>query len=256
MAKSRFYFPAALDAHQEVDLPEAIAHYATRVLRLKDGADIILFDGRGGEYPARLHIQGKTARATTGQHIAREAELAGHIHLVQGMASGDKMDWIIEKAVELGASRVTPVAAEFSVVQLRGTRLERRVQHWRRVAQSASEQCGRNRIMTVDRPCTLQQLLEQETPATATAAFLCHPDYGISLRQAVEHVSPTLAAPEHGTAPVLRLLVGPEGGWSAQEVSLADSHGIPAVQFGTRVLRTETAGLALIAASTALLDWG
>lgn len=251
----RFYFPSPLQPNLTVALPEALAHYATRVLRLKDGADVVLFDGHGGEYPARLHIKGKKAEATTGAHNPREAELAGQIHLVQGMASGDKMDWIIEKAVELGAWRVTPVAADFSVLQLRGERLERRVKHWQRVAQSASEQCGRNRVLVVDRPCTLAQFLEQTPTRPDDGALFCHPDYGTPLKQAVSQYLQRITKADTDHPPRLRLLVGPEGGWSDQELALAAQHNMLPVQFGTRVLRTETAGLALIAACTALLDW-
>src|SRR5690625_3569567 len=177
MARPRFYYPSSLQPRQQFELPDTVAHYALRVLRLKTGADIILFDGDGGEYPARLESSGKRAFAMTADHDPREAELAGRIHLVQGLAAADKMDWIIEKAVELGAHRVTPIAARRSVLQLRGERLEKRLAHWQRVAQSASEQCGRNRIMVVDRPCSLQTFLEEHASSTGRdTTLLCHPE--------------------------------------------------------------------------------
>lgn len=255
MSRSRFYFPDALQAHQHLELPDALAHYALRVLRLKNSAPITLFDGHGGEYPAILEIQGKRAFAKTGDHIPREAELAGHINLIQGLPTGDKMDWIIEKAVELGAHGVIPIAAQRSVLQLRGERLQKRLLHWRRVAQSASEQCGRNRIMTIEQPCTLHDHLEQASTANVEATFLCHPDYGTPLNEAIDAFKNKLAVSSHNTTPVLNLMIGPEGGWSDSELTRADQCGITAVQFGTRILRTETAGLALIAATTALLNW-
>lgn len=255
MSKPRFFYPAALQAHQHIELPDAIAHYALRVLRLKSDTEIVLFDGQGGEYPARLECVGKRGFAITGAHDPREAELAGHITLIQGLPSADKMDWIIEKAVELGAHRVIPVAAQRSVVQLRGERLEKRLQHWQRVAQSASEQCGRNRIMAVDRVWSLKEVLERAALAANEATFLCHPDYGTPLGQAIRGFTQALNTSTTTDTPRLNLMIGPEGGWSEQELTLADQHGITPIQFGPRVLRTETAGLALIAASTALLDW-
>lgn len=255
MNKHRFFVPAPLHAHQRVELPERTAHYALRVLRLKTGAEVVLFDGRGGEYPAQLECTDKQAIALTAAHDPREAELAGKITLVQGLPTADKMDWIVEKAVELGASRIIPIAAQRSVMQLRGERLEKRLQHWQRIAQSASEQCGRNRIMKVDPPCTVKLFLQQRASDPTAVTLLCHPDYGIPLDQAIEHFTDTIRSGDESTRPALNLMIGPEGGWSEAELTLARQHGVNAIQFGSRILRTETAGLALIAASTALLGW-
>lgn len=227
-------------------MPDALAHHAVRVLRLRDGAGIVLFNGLGGEYPATLVIEGKSAWAQLGDHRAREAELAGLITVVQGLPSGDKMDWVIEKAVELGASRVTPIAAQRSVLQLSGSRLEKRVAHWARVAQAASEQCGRNRLMPVDPPVALRAWLS--SPASGLR-LLCHPQ--------ADHTLSEVLTREAANAPLseISLLIGPEGGWSDSELELAAGHGVQSVRYGSRVLRTETAGLALIAAVTALLNW-
>lgn len=255
MSKPRFYYPAPLQAHQRFELSESVTHYAQRVLRLKSGAEIVLFDGHGGEYAAQLECASKHAVAFTGAHNPREAELPGQINLIQGLATADKMDWIVEKAVELGAHRVIPVAAQRSVLQLRGERLQKRLQHWQRVAQSASEQCGRNRIMPVERPCTFEQFLAGMKPEPASVTLLCHPDYGIALDQAIRTVDDTATSDASTGFPVLNLMIGPEGGWSEYELTLAHQHGVNAIQFGPRVLRTETAGLALIAACTALLGW-
>src|SRR5690606_25237436 len=196
--------------------------------------------------PATLEIDGKAAYALLGAHDPREAELAGRIILVQGLPSGDKMDWVVEKAVELGASRVTPIAAQRSVLQLSGPRLEKRVAHWSRIAQSASEQCGRNRLMSVDVPMGLRDWLEQPC---AGLRLLCHPEATPTLAEALA------AASRSSPIQSLCLLVGPEGGWSDAELALAAQHGVQSVRFGPRVLRTETAGLALISAVTALLGW-
>ena len=247
MSLPRFFCDSPLAAGAHLVLPDALAHHAVRVLRLKDGASIALFNGQGGEYPATLNVEGKSAWAQLGDFNPREAELAGSITLVQGLPSGDKMDWVIEKAVELGASRVTPIAAQRSVLQLSGPRLDKRVAHWSRIAQSAAEQCGRNRLMPVDTPMTLRDWLAR--PAVGLR-LLCHPDAIETLAEALNAISD-----QNTSRPSLSLLVGPEGGWSDSELALAAQHDVQSIRFGPRVLRTETAGLALISAVTALLEW-
>ncbi len=243
MSAPRFFCDIALSAGTRIALPDALAHHALRVLRLKAGETVVLFNGQGGEYPAVLEVDGKAGYATLGDFNPREAELAGRITLVQGLPSGDKMDWVVEKAVELGAARVSPIAAQRSVLQLSGPRLDKRVAHWQRIAQSAGEQCGRNRLMAVDAPQTLADWLAQ--PADGLR-LLCHPEAGDDLAGKLRS-TPDLHA--------LTLLVGPEGGWSDKELELARQAGVQAVRFGPRVLRTETAGLALLAAVGALMGW-
>lgn len=243
MSAPRFFCDIPLSAGARIALPDALAHHALRVLRLKAGESVVLFNGQGGEYPAVLDVDGKAGYAQLGDFSAREAELAGRITLVQGLPSGDKMDWVVEKAVELGASRVSPIAAQRSVLQLSGPRLDKRVAHWQRIAQSAAEQCGRNRLMAVDAPRSLADWLAE--PAEGLR-LLCHPEAGEDLAGKLR-ATPGLTA--------LTLLVGPEGGWSDKELELARQAGVQAVRFGPRVLRTETAGLALVSAVSALLAW-
>jgi 16S rRNA (uracil1498-N3)-methyltransferase len=243
MSAPRFFCDIPLSAGTRIALPEALAHHALRVLRLKAGETVVLFNGQGGEYPAVLDVEGKAGFAQLGDFTAREAELGGHITLVQGLPSGDKMDWVVEKAVELGAARVSPIAAQRSVLQLSGPRLDKRVAHWQRIAQSAAEQCGRNRLMAVDAPQSLADWLA--LPAEGPR-LLCHPEAADDLAGALR-ATPGVQA--------LTLLVGPEGGWSDKELELARQAGVQAVRFGPRVLRTETAGLALISAVSALLGW-
>lgn len=243
MSAPRFFCDIPLSAGARIALPDALAHHALRVLRLKAGESVVLFNGQGGEYPAVLDVDGKAGHAQLGDFSAREAELAGRITLVQGLPSGDKMDWVVEKAVELGASRVSPIAAQRSVLQLSGPRLDKRVAHWQRIAQSAAEQCGRNRLMAVDAPRSLADWLAE--PAEGLR-LLCHPEAGEDLAGKLR-AAPGLTA--------LTLLVGPEGGWSDKELELARQAGVQAVRFGPRVLRTETAGLALVSAVSALLAW-
>src|SRR5690606_25837038 len=209
----------------------------------RHGTGVILFDGLGGQYPATLEVDGKRAWAQTGAHIAIEAELPVRTVLVQGIASGDKMDWVVEKAVEMGVSQLVPIAADRSVIQLSGERREKRLRHWQRVAISASEQCGRNRLMDVAPVQTLQEWLSQPEPELLRLA--CHPNAESDLHDSVIH--------HHGA---LALMIGPEGGWSDEELALMRQQGLTQVRFGPRVLRTETAGIALMAALTAIKRWG
>lgn len=218
MSAPRFFCDAPLSAGARIALPEALAHHAIRVLRLRAGESVALFNGQGGEYPAVLEIEGKAGFAQLGAFDPREAELAGRITLVQGLPAGDKMDWVVEKAVELGAARVCPIAAQRSVLQLSGPRLEKRVAHWQRIAQSASEQCGRNRLMAVDAPVTLADWLTQ--PAEGLR-LLCHPEADADL------------AGRLGATPGLQsltLLVGPEGGLVGQGIGPGTRGGRPGRQ--------------------------
>lgn len=241
MPAPRFHCSIPLAAHARIELPKDLAHHALRVLRLRPGAAISLFDGTGGEYAATLDSEGKAAWADTAEMNPIERELPGHITLLQGMASGDKMDWIVEKAVEMGVTRIVPIAAQRSVLQLTGARLEKRLQHWRQIAVAASEQCGRNRLMHIDTPASLAQALPT---VTADIALLCHPEDGSTLAQSI----PT-------DARQIALLVGPEGGWNEVELTCARRSGALPLVLGPRVLRTETAAIALTAAVCAQLGW-
>jgi 16S rRNA (uracil1498-N3)-methyltransferase len=240
MPVPRFFCPAPLQADCRIELPPELAHHALRVLRLADGAAIALFDGTGGQYPATLRVDGRRALAQVGGHEAVECELRGTLILVQGIAAGDRMDWIVEKAVELGVTELCPVAADRSVLRLAGPRLDKRLAHWRAIVQAASEQCGRNRLMQVHAPTPLAACLE----ALEGPVLFCHPDGSRDFRSALQEVQTRLC-----------LMVGPEGGWSPEELAGARRRGLEGVRFGPRVLRTETAGLALAAAATALLHW-
>ncbi|MFA5489646.1 MAG: 16S rRNA (uracil(1498)-N(3))-methyltransferase [Candidimonas sp.] len=242
MSLPRFFCATALAVGDAIALPDGPAHHALRVLRLSPGSEIVLFNGQGGEYRARLLPEGKNVTITHFDPVERELSL--DITLAQGIPSGDKMDWVIEKAVELGARRLTPIDAQRSIVQLRGDRLAKRMQHWRRVAQSASEQCGRNRLMRVDEPMTLDACVTRCSQENRTILF-CDPDAPSRLAQAVA-----------GARQAVTLLVGPEGGWSPQEQDIIQKRELIALRFGNRILRTETAGLALIAAVSALKTEG
>jgi len=250
MSLPRFFVDLPLAANTRVPLPADIAHHAFRVLRLRDGEDVILFNGQGGQVPARLEAEGKGGWAALGDHDPREAELPGRITLVQGIASGDKMDWVIEKAVEVGAHAIQPIAATRSVLRLSGDRLDKRLVHWRRIAVAACEQSGRNRVPQVFAPLTTEQYVLSGATGDSSAPLrlICDPDAKDRLT--------ILATQRPGDlANGVELLIGPEGGWSPEEMALAARHGVQPVRFGDRVLRTETAGIALVSALSATLGW-
>ena len=239
MSFPRFHCPGLVPG-AEMDLPEAAAHHAVRVLRLAAGDSLVLFDGEGGEVHAQISAadkRGVTVRAGERQPIERESSLV--VTLVQSLQAADKMDYTVQKAVELGVTRIIPVESRRSVVRLDGARADKRVQHWRQVAVSACEQCGRNRVPEIAAVQPLAQWLGlQRNPATR-----------LLLSPAAEHSLATLPRPD-----AVELLIGPEGGLDDSEVQAAALGGYHGVRLGPRVLRTETAGLAAVAAMQAL--WG
>lgn len=218
--------------------PEAAQHVA-KALRLKAGDALVVFDGRGGEYDAaiqRIDRDRVDVKVAGFREADRESRRA--IGLVQGLPEADKMDWIIQKATELGVAWIQPVVCERSVVRLAAERAARREAHWRRVAVAASEQCGRTRIPEVRGTLSFQNWIA--VPAE-TARWLLLPG------------APPLAAREAPPAS-LELLVGPEGGLSERELELAASRAFEPVSLGPRILRAETAPVAALAAIHAL--WG
>jgi len=227
-------------------LPDAVAHHAVRVLRLRHGAHMTLFNGQGGEYPATLHIQGKTISAQTGDYHAREAEPRLRITLVQALVASGSMDEIVEKAVECGVHTLVPVIARRSPPQPEGVRLQKRLHHWERIVQAASAQCGRNRLMSVASPLPFPAVLRTLTdPGNGEArlpSMLCHPEGRQTLPQAL---TPGTQA--------ITLFVGAEGGWTDTELQQAQAQGVDCVRFGARILRAPTASVALIAAVQAVL---
>jgi len=234
----------ALKTASSVDLPETQARHAARVLRLRVGDDLTLFNGSGGEYACRIaRIEPKRVAVDVleWQPIEREAALS--MTLVQALQAGEKMDMTVQKAVELGVARIVPVASRRSVVRLDGERAERRLAHWRGVVASACEQCGRNRLPEVSALENLDTWLAKPASAGVVRLMLA-PDAGRTLAGC--------AAPAPGAA--LELLIGAEGGLSPDEAERAAAAGFVPVRLGPRVLRTETAGLAALAAIQCL--WG
>lgn len=236
---SRFFFPDVLPAEGVVRLPEALAHHATRVLRLAPDDPLVLFDGRGGEVRARLQGRGREWFAALTSRDPVDRESPHRLVLVQALASGDKMDWIVQKVVELGVAAVIPVETQRTVLRLAGDRAARRVAHWQQIAVSACEQSGRNRVPEVGAIVPLGTYLANHRE---TDKLLLVPQAGAALR--------SLPPP----CDLRHLMVGPEGGWSDDELAACMTAGCVAIKLGPRVLRTETAGLAALAAAQVL--WG
>ncbi|NLO80813.1 MAG: 16S rRNA (uracil(1498)-N(3))-methyltransferase [Xanthomonadaceae bacterium] len=236
MSDPHLYVDLPLQPGTELELPTEVINHL-RVLRLGPGQRLRLFNGQGGEYLATLlALERRSARVAVERHLPHEAESPLAITLIQGVSKGERMDFTIQKAVELGVTGIQPVFTERSVVQLDGDRLEKRSRHWRGVAIAACEQCGRNRIPELLPPLPLAAAWDC---VQAELRLVLNPLEGRRLR-------------ELPAAASLALLVGPEGGLSEAEVAAAIAHGFVSLQLGPRILRTETAGLAALAALQAL----
>ena len=228
--------PVALPLHagQTVTLPEDAANHLVRVMRLREGDACVLFNGDGSDYTATLLAVGKRevqVRIDAAQALDNESPLA--ITLLQGIARGEKMDLILQKATELGVTAIVPVNAERTEVKLDAARAEKRIAHWRSVAASACEQSGRARLPTISAPQRL---------ADALAAL---PD--AAHRRVLDPDAEPV--PLHTQAPAsVVLAIGPEGGWSPRDLTQLRDAGFGGLRLGPRVLRTETAGIAAIAA--------
>lgn len=218
-------------------LPAATARHA-RVLRLQPGAALTLFDGRGGQWQARLSAIGHHgAEVQVLGHEPIERELAREIVLAPGMPANDRMDMLIEKATELGASAVRPVGCERSVLRLAGERAERKAAHWQAVAVAACEQCGRNRVPAVSVPRPLREGIAA-VPVPAAALWLSFAPDAAPAAQALAALT---------VAREVWIFSGPEGGFTPDEEAALRAAGATAVSLGTRVLRADTAPLAMLA---------
>ena len=233
MAEPRFFIETDLAAGAAVDLPANVAHHAAHVLRLRDGDPVVLFNGRGGESTGRLAARGRQVELTGHAAVERESPVA--VTLVQAWIATDKLEWTVEKATELGVARIVLAATRRSVVRLDSARLSRRVERLREIAIAACCQCGRNRVPPIVAFGDLAAALA-DAGAGATGVAL-QPDASRSL------VDIAVATPGP-----LAIAVGPEGGFDADEFALLLCAGFELARLGPRVLRTETAGLAALAA--------
>ena len=242
MAAPRFFVDPPLapaPVGDTIELPEACAHHAIRVARLGVGDALTLFDGAGGEYAATIvRVDRRGAAVRLERHDAIEREPALAVTLAQALAASGAMEYAIRKATELGVAEIQPLATARSAPVPGGARGDKRLAHWRQIAIAACEQCGRNRVPAVH-------------AAQSLAAWLAGwKGEGAVLDPQGEASLPAITAP----AARFALLIGPEGGLAAEEIERARSVGFAAVRLGPRILRTETAGVAALAAIHAL--WG
>jgi 16S rRNA (uracil1498-N3)-methyltransferase len=236
MRLTRIHVPGPLTEGAQIILPAQAGEHLTRVLRLPPGAPFTLFNGAGGEFSAALKAPaGKNVVAQVLAHNRVERESPLQITLLQGIARGERMDLIVQKATELGVTRIVPFLAERSVVKLDAKQRVRKREHWQAIAISACEQCGRNRVAEVIEPMTLGDAIN--SLAEENLRCLLAAEAGDSLAQVAARIA---------SRPIV-LLIGPEGGLADNEQSFALANGFTAARLGPRVMRTETAGLAAIA---------
>lgn len=242
MSNLRFHSQTPLVIGQHTALSENAAAHAIRVMRLKTGDTLTLFCGDGFDYRCALtQVEKKLAQIEVLGRTEVQNESPLDIRLLQGISSGDRMDYTIQKAVELGVTAIYPLSTERSVTKLSGDRAEKRVEHWQGVAIAACEQSGRAVVPRVHAPLTLTQWLGQhETQATLNV--LLNPVGAKQLRALEKPAGP------------IHLLIGPEGGLSPSEIALAGQHHFQSIVLGPRILRTETAALTAMASMQTV--WG
>jgi 16S rRNA (uracil1498-N3)-methyltransferase len=242
MSSPRFFCPPPLPSNSDYALPPAAAHHASRVLRLRIGDAVQIFDGLGNALDASLiAINGKQVLIGNLHAWTAQPESSLPIILAQAMCSSEKMDWVVQKATELGVTEIIPVQTQRSVAKLTDTRAEKRTEHWRNVAIAACEQSGQNRLPTLNAPFDFNLWLADIGSASGTKYILL-PDGAHSLQNQPEPQGRVI------------LLVGPEGGFTVDEALIAQQAGFVPILLGPRVLRTETAALACITAIQVL--WG
>ena len=238
----RFYCPPPLLLKGSFELPADAAHHASRVLRLREGNAVQIFDGLGNECHGVIsEMAGKRVVISdiTPTNTNRESPL--HITLAQALSSSEKMDWVIQKATELGVTEIQPLATERSVAKLSGERVEKRIEHWQQVAIAACEQCGRNVLPKIHAPLDLMTWLQAMRNNTVSK-FIFLPDGSTSLTSEAKPTDKII------------LLIGAEGGFAPAESQSALLCGFTPIRIGARVLRTETAAIAGLAALQTL--WG
>jgi len=236
----RIYLPMPLSAGSEVALDDNALRHAVQVLRLKSGHELILFNGEGGEYHAQLsRVERRRAQAQVLSFHATNRESRLETHLALGISKGERMDMALQKSVELGVHDITPLYTEHCVVQLSDSREQKRLDHWQAIIISACEQCGRNILPRLHAPLTLEAFSAREYPQQR---FILDPLAQKSLC--------AYAAPGNGVL----LCIGPEGGFSEQELAHCQQQGFQGVQLGPRILRTETAVITALGAVQTL--WG
>ena len=239
----RFHCPTPLQTGEVVTLPAGAARHV-QVLRMQPGGGITLFNGGAnqGEFEATIEHMGRSeVRVLVGAHSAVERESARQVHLIVSVPANDRMDWLVEKATELGVASIQPVMTERSVLRLSGERADKKRAHWQAVAVAACEQCGRNQVPVVHEVMGLNAWLALKKENSETARYL------LSLRPETQALNALVGKSIAGAT----FLSGPEGGLSVAEEDAALTKGFKPVSLGNRVLRAETAGLAALALFTA-----
>ncbi|HEV2699997.1 MAG TPA: 16S rRNA (uracil(1498)-N(3))-methyltransferase [Steroidobacteraceae bacterium] len=233
MRLNRVYVEVPVGGLVQVDLQGTAATHVARVLRLRAGDPLILFDDAGGEYTATVvSLSRHVVRVSVGEYLTTDRESALHVTLAQGISRGERMDVVVQKATELGVKRIVPVLAERTVVRLNAAQAASRLRHWRAIAVAACEQCGRNRLPEITPPMSLQAFLVSDLPDGLR--LLLQPDGGLRARDLPASTAATL-------------LIGPEGGLSDAERTAALAAQFRGLSLGPRILRTETAALAALA---------
>lgn len=230
----RIYHPTAIVLQQQFALSPDAANHVGRVLRLKADHELVLFDGSGNDFHAKIvEVSKKQVTVQAYAQTAIDNESPLNIHLAQGISRGDKMDFTIQKSIELGVTEITPIFTERCGVKLSGERLEKKHMQWQKIAIAACEQSGRAIVPKVNQPVHLSEFLQQQT---SQLKLNLHPKASTSVK--------TLTFTENG----VRFIIGPEGGLSDHEIELANKADYTDIQLGPRVLRTETAALTLLTA--------
>jgi len=236
----RVHVPFELAEHARFALPPEAARHLRQSLRARPGQPLVVFDGRGGEYEAKVEaLDARAVRVATGAFRPVDREPPVRVRLAQGIARGERMDFAVQKAVELGVAELTPLFTERTVVRLAGARAERRREHWQAVAVQACQQCGRNRIPEVRAPLALERWLERVSEnghVRGALGLALDPGAGRGLAELGEGVRE------------VALLIGPEGGLSDAELARTRGAGFVPLRLGPRTLRTETAAIAALAA--------
>lgn len=241
MRRSRFFIATPLSPRQTINLPPALVNYIVNVLRLKSGNEIILFNGQGGEFTATLNeVKKRSVSIVVNHFIAKDIESPLKIHLLQGISRSERMDFSIQKAVELGVNQITPVFTQRSNTILSNAKhLAKKQQHWQGVALSACEQSGRTSLVILNNPIQVEKIAHY----SADLQLLLAPDADSGLSE-LSHLKPA----------TVNVFIGPEGGLSDAEIQLAIDNNYQKVSLGPRILRTETAGLSTLSVLQYL--WG
>lgn len=235
----RIYSTTPLQANSLISLDEQASHYLGKVLRMQAGRELIVFDGSGGQYPATIDsISKKSVAINTGVHEPVDNQSPLHTHLAIGLSRGERWDFVLQKATELGVTEITPLFTERCEVKLSGDRLDKKFGHWQSILISAAEQCQRN-------------ILPALNPAVNFSDFIKTAPNGLGL---VLHHRSDCKITDYEAPSACTLLVGPEGGLSDDEISQALATDYQALTLGPRVLRTETAPLAALSVVQSL--WG